>query len=405
MLSGLALVFHLAPRPALFTLWASWLSLAQACRPWLDYQWDMLLVETAFTSLFFAPSGLRPKLSTEAEPSPIARLLMALLACKVTLESGLVKLFGGDPTWRELTALVFHWWTQPLPTWGAVLADRLPLAAQMTLCALLLVLEVVASLLALGPRPARLISAGGLVALQLGFAFTGNFAFSPLLSVTLAVPLLDDRALRVLTLGRLSVPQPVAPSRARWYEGAGAGAVVLLSLVRFAPRLATTLPPWAGSVIEVVRPFETINGYGAFAVMTKTRPEVIIEGRDEGDRWRRYELPYKPGALDRRPAFVAPLHPRLDWQLWFAALGRCDDSPWVASLERHLLSGTPEVLALFESNPFPGGRPRALRTMRHEFRFAPASAEGLWWTATEKGPFCPPVTLGLDGGLLEGQAP
>jgi hypothetical protein len=400
VLSALALVLHLAPRLALLGLWGSWLSLSQVCHPWLSFQWDALLVEAAFTAIFFAPPGLRPKVSTEPEPSPTARFLLVFLACKVTLESGLVKLRSGDPSWQDWTALTYHWWTQPLPTWISAWMNELPLAAQLTLCGLLLVLEVPVPLLALGPRPARLIAAGGLLALQLAFSLTGNFAYAPWLTATLAVPLLDDGALRWLGGRWLRVPASSGPGRSRWFEVVAAVAIVWLSLARFAPRLAGSVPGWLEAVVERVRPFRTINGYGAFAVMTKTRQELSFEGTLDGHTWLSYELPFKPGRLDRRPAFVAPYHPRLDWQLWFAALGTCADSDWLPSLERHLLLGTPAVLALFDGDPFAGRRPAAVRIRRADYRFAPWSQRGVWWAAVPLGPFCPAVRLDSTGALV-----
>jgi hypothetical protein len=146
--------------------------------------------------------------------------------------------------------------------------------------------------------------------------------------------------------------------------------------------------------------FETINAYGAFAWMTKSRPEILIEGTRDGEEWKLYELPWKPGRVERRPEFVAPWHPRLDWQLWFAALGDCSENPWLLNTQKQLLLGVPEVLALFEVNPFPGTPPQRIRTRRFEYRFAPWSEAGVWWTRTEIGPYCPPLMLDEAGRLV-----
>jgi hypothetical protein len=156
----------------------------------------------------------------------------------------------------------------------------------------------------------------------------------------------------------------------------------------------------AGPVLSALAPFNTVNGYGAFAWMTKTRPEIVIEGTTDGETWRAYEFPYKPGRLDRRPEFVAPWHPRLDWQMWFAALGECSENPWLLTTQWHLLKGTPEVLALFEDNPFAAAPPKVIRTRVFEYRFAPWSEKGTWWTRTETGPYCPPVMLDPSGQLI-----
>lgn len=389
--SSLSLALYVAPRVALFTLWASWLSLVSICHPWLDFQWDLLLVEASFVSWFFAPSGLSPRAARHApEPSKAARFMLRWLAFKLTFESGVVKLASGDPTWRDLTALTYHWWTQPLPTWSSFLANALPYSVQLVLCALMFVFELPLPLLALGPRTARLISAAGLMMLQAALFAAGNYSYYNLLTFVLAVPLLDDQALAWLTRRPLPTADSAPPSR--WPDGFFAVLFALLSVLAFERRLTTH--PHLEAVQKPLRAFDTINAYGAFAVMTKTRTEILIEGSDDGVTWQRYEFPYKAGDVHRRPTFVAPWQPRLDWQLWFAALGSCSDSPWMLSLQRHLLLGTPSVLSLFEKIPFPEHAPKFVRTRNFEYTFAPLSDPNGWWVATEAGPFCPPLRLG-----------
>lgn len=394
--SAVALIAGVAPRLACLVLWASWLSLTQVCHPFLDFQWDILLVETAFFAAFFAPGGLRAR--WDDEPHAVATFLMAWLACKVTLESGIVKLASGDPSWRDLTALTYHWWTQPLPTWSSFLFAGLPLGVQKALCAVMFVLELPVPLLALGPRRLRLVAAVGLMALQAGLFAAGNYSFYNVLTFVIAVPLLDDEALRRVAPAWTMLAHPVPPPRMGRVGRVVALLVVALGVGMFLRRsLATTA---AGPVLSAVARFETVNAYGAFAWMTKTRPEIVLEGTDDGVTWRAYEFPYKPGRVDRRPGFVAPWQPRLDWQMWFAALGECSENPWLLNVQRRLLEGAPEVLALFESNPFPAAPPRALRTTVFEYRFAPWSEQGTWWTRTETGPYCPAVALGPKGQLI-----
>ena len=67
-------------------------------------------------------------------------------------------------------------------------------------------------------------------------------------------------------------------------------------------------------------PLHLTSRYGLFAVMTTTRPEIVFEGSDDGTKWEEYEFRCKPGDLRRPPPWVAPHQPRLDWQMWFAAL-------------------------------------------------------------------------------------
>lgn len=383
---GVALLVGFAPRVACLVLWACWSALVRVGYPFLSFQWDVLLAETAFFAALYAPGGWRPKLETERDAPWAFRFVMIVLAVKVTLESGVVKLASGDPTWRDLTALTYHWWSQPLPTWTSVYLAQLPLAVQRVLCGVTLALELVTPLLAFGPRRARLVAAVGMLALQAALFAAGNYAFYNLLTFVLAVPLLDDAALR-----RVWKWVPVLPESppARAWTWSVPAVYALLS--------AAVFLRWEW--VAPLRRFDTLNAYGAFAVMTKNRAEILIEGSDDGVDWKAYEFPWKPGDVTRQPQFVAPWQPRLDWQMWFASLGTCDRNPWLLMTQQKLLQGSPQVLALFAKNPFPDKPPRFMRTRSFEYRFAPLAEKGVWWSRTEVGEYCPSVMLDADGKL------
>src|SRR5262249_52823091 len=122
--------------------------------------------------------------------------------------------------------------------------------------------------------------------------------------------------------------------------------------------------PWP--LVELLswqQPFRSVNRYGLFAVMTTSRREIIIEGSHDGQTWQPYEFRYKPGDLKRRPGFVAPHQPRLDWQMWFAALSDYRSNPWFMNFCVRLLQGSQEVLRLLKRNPFPDKPPRYLRAV------------------------------------------
>ena len=148
--------------------------------------------------------------------------------------------------------------------------------------------------------------------------------------------------------------------------------------------------------IRAIAPFQIVNSYGLFAVMTTTRPEIIVEGSNDGKTWLAYEFKYKPGDLARRPAWVAPHQPRLDWQMWFAALGDYRSDPWTVQLLVKLLQSSPEVLRLFAKNPFPGSPPRYIRAMAYDYQFTTAAekrATGNWWRREWKGQYLPVLSL------------
>ena len=136
---------------------------------------------------------------------------------------------------------------------------------------------------------------------------------------------------------------------------------------------------------HAVAPYNVVNTYGLFQVMTTRRPEIVFEGSRDGKTWHAYEFRYKPGDPERRPPVVAPHQPRLDWQMWFAALGPYRQSPWFVDLCRRLLEGSPPVTGLLARNPFPESPPRYLRAQLYDYRFTTPDEKrrtGDWWKRT-----------------------
>jgi hypothetical protein len=145
-------------------------------------------------------------------------------------------------------------------------------------------------------------------------------------------------------------------------------------------------------LIQWLEPFRLVNGYGLFSVMTTERPEIIVEGSNDGVRWRAYEFKWKPGNVNRRPRFAAPHQPRLDWQMWFAAPGNYHGDPWVARFLRRLLQGSRDVLALLGTNPFPDRPPRFIRAVLYDYHFtdlATRKTTGAWWWRERRGLYSP----------------
>jgi lipase maturation factor 1 len=235
-----------------------------------------------------------------------------------------------------------------------------------------------------------------MVFLQLAIAATGNYAFFNLLSIALALLLLDDAS---LPGKKRHAPTRATESR-RWPRAVLAPIAVLLlfaSSVEFAATVFRLhrLPLPAVRVVQWVLPFRSVNTYGLFSIMTTTRPEIVLEGSDDRQTWRAYEFRWKPGALGRRPAFVAPHQPRLDWQMWFASLASAEENPWFLWFVQRLLEGSPPVLKLLETNPFPDRPPRYVRAVLYDYRFTDADerrADGNWWRRRETGTYLPPVT-------------
>jgi hypothetical protein len=397
------LVAGLAPRATLAALWALYLSFLSVGQVFLGYQWDSLLVEAGFLAIWLAPGGWRPPSGRASEPAPVAVFLLQLLLFRLMLGSGLVKLLSGDPSWWGLTALRFHYETQPLPTWVGWWAHQLPPGFQTVSCATALAIELAVPFFVFAPRRLRLAAFFPLAGLQVLIALTGNYAFFNLLTLALCLLLLDDRALPAFLRTRLG-REDSAPRA--WSAGWLAPVAVVAVLAGGVQILSTAglRIAWPGPVRAVVRVGERFglgSPYGLFAVMTTSRHEIVVEGSRDGATWRTYAFPWKPGDVHRRPRFVAPYQPRLDWQMWFAALGSCADNPWFVRFLDALLEGRPEVLSLLASNPFPDSPPRFVRTEVYDYHFTdPATLfrDGAWWRRERLGLYCPVLTR--EGGRL-----
>ncbi len=398
---SLALLAGLAPVPTLALLWALYLSLAGVGQVFLGYQWDALLLESGLLALFFAPGGLRPRVA--GEPSRIVLWLLRWLLFRLMFSSALVKLTSGDPTWRSLSALDYHYWTQPLPTWIGWYAHQLPSWFQRASVAAMFGVELLVPLLAFAGRRARVAAFVPLVGLQLLIAATGNYAFFNLLTFALCLTLLDDQALPAALRTRLAGPATAAAGRSLRPQDVVLAAVVLpLSLMQLgaAARLPVAWPMPAVAFYRAAAPFESVNGYGLFAVMTTSRPEILVEGSRDGANWTPYAFRFKPGDPRRAPGFVAPHQPRLDWQMWFAALASCESSPWLTRLLQRLREGSPPVVKLLAGDPFPGEPPRFVRAVLYDYRFtdrAMLRREGAFWRRERLGLFCPVVEASLPG--------
>lgn len=364
-------------RLLLICLYALYLSVSAVGQDFLGFQWDSLLLETGFLAIFLGNSK-------------IVVFLFRWLLFRLMFLSGVVKLTSHDPVWRNLTALAYHYMTQPLPTPIAWYAYQLPLAAQRFSTAATLFIELVMPFLFFAPRLWRFCGAAAVLLLQLMIFLTGNYTFFNLLTMSLCVFLFDDRALQRVKLR----------ARAARMSAIAIWAVAVVILVLTASELEEiffeTSPEPENALVRLAEPFEIANTYGLFASMTITRPEIIVQGSNDGVTWSDYQFPYKPGDLGRAPRWVAPYQPRLDWQMWFAALSDYRGSPWFTNFMVRLLQGSPEVLGLLGTNPFPNAPPKYVRAELYDYtftNFAERRATGDWWARKPEGLYFPRISL------------
>lgn len=396
---------------ALFVLY---LSMVTAGQDFMGFQWDSLLLEAGLLAIF---------LDT---PSNLIVWLYRWLLFRLMFLSGYAKIASGDETWRNLTALDYHFWTQPIPNVIAYYVAQLPETILRGMTIGMFVIEVAVPFFIFAPRRLRAVAGILLIGFQLLLAATGNFAFFNLLALALCLFCFDDQFLRRI------IPTRWADKISARYLQVKSSTVGLLAVrllailvllvsgMQLLGVMTRHMPDEGAALLDLVAPFRIVNTYGLFAVMTTERPEIIIEGSNDGETWLPYEFPFKAGDVNQAPPFVAPLQPRLDWQLWFAALGaRTGDpallprilpinaslafqiasfnsDPWFAVLMVRLLQGSPQVLGLLKKNPFPDAPPRYVRAQMYRYRFADLAlhdATGAWWTRELEEPYFPVVSL------------
>jgi len=421
---SVALIVGLLPGLCTLLLWLFYLSIVVVGQEFLSYQWDSLLLEAGLLAVLLAPWGVRLGRAAD-EPWAFAIWLVRWLVFRLVFLSGVVKLASHDPAWSDWMALEYHYQTQPLPVWTSWYIHQMPAWFHRSSVGFMFFAELVAPFFMVGPRPIRLAGFASMVLLQVLIAGTGNYGFFNLLTVVLCLTLLDDqdgewlqrvcrhprqrwqwlwrrapdRRIPIADRSTEEV-EPGGPGRSwswprRMVAGVLGGVSIAVTLGQTVESLAPepVVPAELISLVRWVGPLRSFNSYGLFAVMTTKRPEIVVEASDDGVRWKPYRFRWKPCELNREPRFTTPHLPRLDWQMWFAALGGdCRSQPWFLRFQHRLLEGEPQVLGLLRENPFPARPPRYVRARLYSYKFSGWGSVD-WWVREDQGLFCPPLAL------------
>ena len=410
MLLSLLVIVGVLTSPALIGLWFLYLSLVNIGQDFMSFQWDILLLETGFLAIFLAPRAVFEKATSGLPPSKIVLWLLRFLLFRLMFSSGIGKVVSGDATWRDFSALAFHYFTQPLPTPIAWYMYQLPLWFHKISVGFMYFVEIVVPFFIFAPRRLRFFAGFMMIPLQVFILLTGNYTFFNLLSIALCILLFDDSFFKAIMPRKFN--SLIVSSQS--YTGSRTGfsikklAAILFFVFMFGLGCIQLgkavvgyrrMPGVFQDVIRWVSPYRIVNSYGLFTVMTTSRPEIIVEGSNNGRDWYAYEFKYKPGDLKRPLPWVAPLQPRLDWQMWFAALGSYRANPWFTNFMLQVLEGSPEVLGLLENNPFPKKPPKYLRASVYEYNFTSPEGRkrtGDIWTRERKGLYMPVLSLRSD---------
>jgi hypothetical protein len=375
-------------------LWLLYLSFVNVGQAFYAFGWELLLLEAGFLAIFSGDS--------RTEPSGLLTWLWRWLLFRVIFGAGLIKL-RGDACWRDLSCLDFYFETQPIPNAASWYFHWLPSSVHRAGVVINHVVELAIPLALFAPQP--FAAAAALVAMlfQLALIVSGNLSWLNWLTIIVAMPVLHDGWLTWLP----GSDQPLsgrfrAPSRTQ--ARAITALALLVAVLSIAP--VFNLLSSRQMMNTSFGPFHLVNAYGAFGSITRQRREISIEGTDDealSDRtvWKEYEFRGKPGDPRRRPPQIAPYHLRIDWLMWFAAMGPPEESLWFGPLIGKLLEGDPQVLGLLKTNPFPDRPPRFIRARLFVYRFSTPDERrrtGQWWTREPLGTYWPP-TAGANSSL------
>jgi hypothetical protein len=386
VLCGLAVLLDGLVRPALIVCYILYLSITYACQDFTSFQWDLFLLEAGFLAIFLTGGSF------------IIVFLYRWLLFRFMFLGGLVKIASGDPTWRDLTALAYHYETQPLPSPLAWYAHHLPLWVDQVSVAGVLVIELVIPFCMFMTGRLRIFAAWSFILLQCSIILTGNYNFFNLLTIALCLFLFDDASVsRLVGAAKARRIREIAPQPGRLATilAAGLASTVLISNATLAWSSHDLEPPPRPlyALMQATLILGIANPYGPFAVMTTRRGEIEIEASMNGRDWFPYEFRYKPGRLDKPLVWLIPHQPRLDWQMWFAALRPGDPPDWFERLMKALEDGDPAVIALFQRIPFPGQKPQTVRAKFYQYHYTdPGQREstGEIWKREYLGLYWPP---------------
>ena len=419
LLAAVFAFLNLWPRISFLLCFVCFLSFVSTANDFSGYQSDGMLLEAGFLAIFLAPPGALPGWGANHPPSRASYFLLLWEWFRIYFESGLVKIFSGDPQWRNFTAMDDYYQNLPLPTWTGWYAGHFPHWFHVASTAGTLLLEYVVVLMLFLPRRARIVCFLIVTPWQLGVILSGNYAFLNYLVLSLAILLLDDPALRKFIPSGFKPLTNYHPPDVEHTTAFGgkpgrpfriprlAFAAIFLTWIAYAttaelagffihPSQLAELP------VEALEPFRIANQYGLFAIMTHGRYEIEFQGSNDNQTWSPYPFQYKPQSLNERPGIYAPYQPRFEWNLWFASLGDWDQNQIVPLTEERLLANDSDVLSLFRGNPFPQAPPRFVRAVLWQYWFTSIAQKrqtGNWWRRSLLGQYAPTLTR-VDNGTV-----
>ena len=395
----LSLIFLIgyANVPLLAILWFLYLSFVNIGQLWYSYGWEIQLLETGFLAIFLVPLWDARPFPKIAPPTAVIWLLR-WLAFRIYLGAGLIKI-RGDPCWRDLTCLIYHYETQPIPNPLSPWLHFLPVWFHKLGVLWNHLVELIAPFFVFWPRIARHAAGILLISFQFFLILSGNLSFLNWLTILPVIACFDDGFLRrfLPKIWVVKAEEAARTAKGNKYQTIFSWALLILIALLSLPVILNLLS--SQQIMNTsFNNFHLVNTYGAFGSVGKERYELILQGTADNiiipeTEWKEYEFTAKPGNVTRPLPIIAPYQPRIVWQIWFAAMQRPEQNPWLIHLIWKLLQNEPLALQLLANNPFPDQPPRYIRVEFYRYEFAEPWKEGqAVWKRTYAGEWLPPLS-------------
>lgn len=383
ILFGTLLLCGIMPSLMLLLLFLMHLSITSAGQDFMSFGWETLLTEITFVSIFLVAT---------VPANPVAWLALNFLLMRFMLQAGASKLRAGDKNWTNLTALSYHYVSQPIPNLWAWFFDKLPMWFHKISTVMMFWVELIVPLMIFNFPEVRLFVFANFIGLIFIIWFSGNFSYLNHMTAVFSVILLNNRYLEPI----FGAPAAIEPSAFYWQIIISiiSSGILFLEVINlwnyFFPN------KWFQKILVFWYPYHICHPHQLFSVMTTKRFEVVLEGSEDGVEWKEYLFWHKPSEISRRPRRISPYQPRIDWQAWFLPFRPFEHQPWFHRLLTQLLVGSPAVGKLFRYNPFSNKPPRYLRAKFYQYTFTSSKERaetGNWWNRTLLGNYCSQVEL------------
>ncbi|MDZ4284215.1 MAG: lipase maturation factor family protein [Patescibacteria group bacterium] len=369
-------------------LWVLYLSIVNVGQTFYAFGWESLLLEAGFVAIFLGNNKF-------AVPILLIFLLRWLLF-RLEFGAGLIKI-RGDECWRDLTCLVYHHETQPMPGPLSWYFHNLPPWMHTLETAGNHFFQLVVPWGLFFPQPVAAIAAGLIMFSQFWLVLSGNFSWLNWMAIILAFSGFSNAQLGKV----LALSPPAALLRPLIFQGLVSAAAILVIFLSWWP--IKNMLSRHQLMNASFNPYHIVNTYGAFGSVTKKRYEIVLEGTNEATitpetLWQEYEFRGKPGDPKRRPPQAAPYHLRLDWLMWFASFGPEEQRHWFLPFVEKLLRNDTAALKLLRHNPFPAVPPLFIRARYYLYTFTTPRERketGAWWGRELVGEYLEPARLEL----------